>query len=464
MNARRQGRPPRYRRLIHPRRRDLRAVRAVAVVLIVLAVGAGLFTVVTGTATAKPPPHPTRAQLNAAQAKKDALAGQVGTLSAQVATLQGQIVQLDAAAELAEQKVANALAQLAAAQQAATEARARVAAAQSNVAKATQQFSDFVRLSYMGSPINGTAGSLLTATDPNAVLARADYLEYSAAHRTDAISNLTRATVAKSNADAAARAAVQRQTAAADAARTAQEAAAAALDAAKTQKEQLKATLAASEAKLDAARTRLATLNHQRNRYIAWKKEQARIAAARAAAERKRRAEALAAAQARARHHGGNPGPVPIAPTGGNWSAAAGRTAVNRAMQYLGMPYAFAAGNYGGPTWGVCVAGDAWNDCHVYGFDCSGLTLYGWAPYLHMDHYAATQYGQAGSYHPSTSNLAPGDLVFWSSNGSQSGIHHVAMYIGGGNVIQAPQSGDIVRVTPLGSVGGGYFGATRPLT
>ena len=46
----------------------------------------------------------------------------------------------------------------------------------------------------------------------------------------------------------------------------------------------------------------------------------------------------------------------------------------------------------------------------------------------------------------------PGDLVFWSSNGSQSGIHHVAIYIGNGNVIQAPQSGDIVRVTPLGEV------------
>jgi cell wall-associated NlpC family hydrolase len=44
------------------------------------------------------------------------------------------------------------------------------------------------------------------------------------------------------------------------------------------------------------------------------------------------------------------------------------------------------------------------------------------------------------------------------------GIHHVAIYIGGGNVIQAPQSGDIVRITPLGQVSSGYFGATRPLT
>jgi len=464
VNASREGRPSAYRRLIHSRRRELRAFRSVAVALIVLTVGAGLLTVLTGSASAKPPPHPTRAQLNAAQAKKDALAGEVGALSAQVATLQGRIIQLDAAAELAEQKVANALAQLAAAQDDADKAKARVVAAQAEVQKATQQFSDFVRASYMGSPINGTAGSLLTARDPNAVLARTDYLQYSATHKTDAISNLTRATVTKSNADADARAAVQRQAAAADAAQKAQQAAAAALEAAKAQKEQLKATLADSQHKLDSARIRLATLNHQRTQYIAWKKEQARIAAARRAAEAKRRAEALAAAQARARHHDGNPGPVPIAPTGGNWSAAAGRTAVNRAMQYLGIPYAWAGGGYSGPTYGVCGPDGAQNDCHVYGFDCSGLVMYAWAPYAHYDHYAATQYSQAGSYPPRTSNLMTGDLVFWSSNGRQSGIHHVAIYIGNGDVIQAPQSGDIVRITPLWDVGSDFFGTTRPLT
>jgi cell wall-associated NlpC family hydrolase len=60
--------------------------------------------------------------------------------------------------------------------------------------------------------------------------------------------------------------------------------------------------------------------------------------------------------------------------------------------------------------------------------------------------------------------LLPGDLLFWSSNGTVGGIHHVAMYVGGGNVIQAPNSGDIVRITPLGNVDSGFFGATRPLT
>jgi cell wall-associated NlpC family hydrolase len=97
------------------------------------------------------------------------------------------------------------------------------------------------------------------------------------------------------------------------------------------------------------------------------------------------------------------------------------------------------------------------------GFDCSGLALFGWAPFLSMPHLAAEQYF-AGHVHPAVSALKPGDLVFWSTNRTAAGIHHVALYIGNGNVVQAPNSGDIVRVTPLANVDAGYFGATRPLT
>jgi cell wall-associated NlpC family hydrolase len=144
-------------------------------------------------------------------------------------------------------------------------------------------------------------------------------------------------------------------------------------------------------------------------------------------------------------------------------SSAMGQQAVYRALQYIGTPYAWAAGNSAGPTRGVCVAGPARNDCHVTGFDCSGLTLYAWAPYVPMAHFAATQYSY-GTLHPAANNLQPGDLVFWSTNHTVAGIHHVALYVGNGNVIQAPQSGDIVRITPLNSVAAGYFGATRPLS
>jgi cell wall-associated NlpC family hydrolase len=133
-------------------------------------------------------------------------------------------------------------------------------------------------------------------------------------------------------------------------------------------------------------------------------------------------------------------------------------------MTYLGTPYSWAAGNASGPTYGVSEPGAAWNDSKILGFDCSALMLYAWAPWLSMDHNAARQYWQAGRYHPSINNLMPGDLIFWSANGTIGSIDHVAMNIGGGDVIQAPQSGDVIKITNVYDVEAGYFGATRPLT
>lgn len=152
-------------------------------------------------------------------------------------------------------------------------------------------------------------------------------------------------------------------------------------------------------------------------------------------------------------------GPLPHAR---GWSADKGQTTAWRALAWIGTPYAWAGGNSSGPTTGVCAGGDAHNDCHLTGFDCSGLTLNAWAPYLALPHLASSQYRVAGRVHPGIDHLRPGDMVFWSSDGTAAGIHHVALYVGKGFVVQAPQSGDIVRVTPLASVDSGYFGATRP--
>ena len=52
--------------------------------------------------------------------------------------------------------------------------------------------------------------------------------------------------------------------------------------------------------------------------------------------------------------------------------------------------------------------------------------------------------GQGGSQ-----PAQPGDLVFWSSDGSQSGIYHVAIYLGDDTMIEAPTFGMTVRVTPM---------------
>jgi cell wall-associated NlpC family hydrolase len=148
----------------------------------------------------------------------------------------------------------------------------------------------------------------------------------------------------------------------------------------------------------------------------------------------------------------------------GNRTPQRGVEIARRALRWLNWPYSFAGGGPAGPSYGKAVDWDSRNDGHVYGFDCSGLVMYALAPWMSLKHDAAVQYSEVGTFHPSINSLLPGDLVFWSDDGTVNGIGHVAVYIGGGLVVQAPHSGDVVRETPINEVESGTMGATRPLT
>jgi hypothetical protein len=94
-------------------------------------------------------------------------------------------------------------------------------------------------------------------------------------------------------------------------------------------------------------------------------------------------------------------------------------------------------------------------DQYVYGadgpstFDCSGLMQSTFASFgIRIPRTTEEQY-KIGSAVPSAADLAPGDLVF--TEGLPPG--HVGMYVGGGQVIQAPHTGDVVRITPLADFG-----------
>ena len=87
-------------------------------------------------------------------------------------------------------------------------------------------------------------------------------------------------------------------------------------------------------------------------------------------------------------------------------------------------------------------------------FDCSGLTMWAWAQAgVSLPHSSSMQYGSGSKV--SASSLQPGDLVFYGSP-----IHHVALYVGGGQVIHAPQTGDVVRYASVNMMP--PSGATRP--
>ena len=152
--------------------------------------------------------------------------------------------------------------------------------------------------------------------------------------------------------------------------------------------------------------------------------------------------------------------PLPM----GQWTVNRGIAIARRALAWQGWPYSFGAGGPAGPSYGVAVDHDSRNDAHVRGFDCSGLAMYALGPWRQLDHNAAAQYNEVGTFHPALDSLQVGDLIFWSKDGTVSGIGHVAIYIGSGQVVQAPHSGDVIRATPIYQVESGAMGATRPLT
>ena len=117
------------------------------------------------------------------------------------------------------------------------------------------------------------------------------------------------------------------------------------------------------------------------------------------------------------------------APSGG------AATAIAAAKRQLGKPYVF--GTNGPDT-----------------FDCSGLTQWAWAKAgVSMSHYTVSQFNEFP--HIALNALQPGDLVFFKID-----LGHMGMYLGGGLVIHAPQTGDVVKISPLSNFN--VVGASRP--
>ena len=114
------------------------------------------------------------------------------------------------------------------------------------------------------------------------------------------------------------------------------------------------------------------------------------------------------------------PDPTP-APSGG------ADVAIAKAYTFIGVDY----------VWG----GESYS-----GVDCSGLSMLSWAAAgVSLTHSSRAQYWEGT--HVSLDSVQPGDLIFWSSDGSAGSIYHVAIYLGNDQMIEAPTFGVPVRVT-----------------
>jgi cell wall-associated NlpC family hydrolase len=126
-------------------------------------------------------------------------------------------------------------------------------------------------------------------------------------------------------------------------------------------------------------------------------------------------------------------------------------TVLGRARAQLGLPYCFAGGTSTGPSHGQ---GGPGCGGQIVGFDCSGLALFAWAGGgVSLPHLASAQYTSPAGVHVPVTSIAPGDLVFLSSDGTVAGIHHVAIIWsvtgkpdGSGQIIEAQDYGVPVHI------------------
>lgn len=128
--------------------------------------------------------------------------------------------------------------------------------------------------------------------------------------------------------------------------------------------------------------------------------------------------------------------------TPGRGYRVSGRQAVEyvigREASQIGVPYSWGGGSLTGPSRGVD------DGAGTVGFDCSGLTRYGFAGVgVLLPRYSGDQY-TAGRHVP-LSEARRGDLLFWGPGGSQ----HEALYLGGGQMLEAQQNGVPVKVSPV---------------
>ena len=320
-----------------------------------------------------------------------------------------------------------------------------------------------------GSTVGSATTALLDADSPTDLLQRADLLDYAGQRKLDVIGQLERATVRRANSESTARQLLAAQRAATERAERLR-----GRGRPRGRRGPDPAGRAAEPeqgfaAQLEAARVELNGLYAERARYAAVEAGAGDRRGREAARQRRLRAEAAARAAAaaaaeRASSHARSTGAAGSAGSsrsarrstprwsgGGGWSASKGQRVADLALRWLGTPYSWGGGNSSGPTWG---------QSGPVGFDCSGLALWAWAQVgIYLPHYSGYQY--ASGRRISSGALRPGDLVFWAYNtGDPGSIHHVAIYLGGGRVVQAPQTGDVVKIS--GMWYDGYIGAARP--
>ena len=399
---------------------------------------------------------PSEEEIAAAQAAEEAAKMSVAQIEVKLAEVSASAATATQNAQIAGENLNEANIALAEATATATQASAEADAAEAAFQEGKQQIASVAQAAYRGG--GGTLDSLAPYLDSDGLRSvetkQAGINSFSSSAEAKMQNVAALEQVAKVTRDAA-NTALASQQAATNEVQARTDAANQAAAAAQNEAAIVAAQRSAYVQELATKQNTTVDLINQREAALeAERQEAARIAAeqAAAAAEAQRQADAAAAAERQAAAAAAQASsssddeddddysysapsysyeePSYSAPS---YSGGGASTAIATAQSYLGVPYVWGGESYGG-------------------VDCSGLTMLAWGSAgVDLPHLSRAQYSY-GTHVP-IGSMEAGDLIFWSSNGTQSGIYHVAIYLGGGQMIEAPTFGVPVRITGVYSWG-----------
>lgn len=421
----------------------------------------------------------------------DPNADTMAVLIANVAKANQRLEDLSAAVETEQESVNKAMVAVEGARENATEAQHALDVSQQAVKDANEaitaaqrRFNTFAAATYM----NGPSDSYLTARSPDDMIAAATATRTLAASAQTVMANLQRARTEQVNKESAARLAKDKADKAAADAKSSQDAAVAALTETRTKFDQQREEVNRLAAERDEAETKL-----QAARLVAWTSSgrpglppdmwdtgsgpgggrhwdgwdptlpqipSANIPGDPIAVVNQVLGYSATSAQVTAQMgrnflqqlgilkptDTGITNAAPTSATPSRIPRVYGRQAseyvIRRGMSQIGVPYSWGGGNAAGPSKGID------SGANIVGFDCSGLVLYSFAGVgIKLPHYSGSQYN-LGRKIP-TSQMRRGDVIFYGPGGSQ----HVTIYLGEGQMLEAPDIGLKVRVAPVRTSG-----------
>jgi len=404
---------------------------AVAVVLLIPTTLSGTALGATGLANDKT--IPSKRTVNEARAKAQAARGRVAALQTKISASSAKLVTLGANLADASELYNGAVYQEQQAKQKSDAAASEAAAADQKAAATATELNRFASAAYRSGGDIARVSSMLSANGPQDLIDQASTINVLGDRQSSALRRVNVARAAALVLKGQAAQALADQQAATDQVKTSRDKAQGLVDEQQRQANELSAQQGQLRAQVALLSSRSERLAAQRTAGLA----------ARAAAEAAEAAESGTG-------DGGNldiprgillgmPVNVPEGRQRGTKVGAAKAVAYARAQ--IGKPYLWAAD---GPE----------------SFDCSGLVLMAWGQSgVSLPHWSVAQYATGKKI--SLANIRPGDMVFFATDLTEyRSIHHVGLYIGNGQMIEAPFTGSFVRVSSINRAS--LFGASRP--